>query len=613
MDNLEFLMECTDEGNVGGYLSRLSQSYDCSTCTVKSYNSRRIENVCSEQTACLKSNEIEQPPTGWSKKSMNSITKLKCASCEAGTFGEMYDEQIMIQKTTLEGCQQIRDIIDKNMSPPFIGLYKICFELEQTISEPKHLQSESIQNDLMKSFLRLGYCWVNLSSYFGMSPNKFKNLDTTRADITQSFRNWTCVSQKLMEDLIKIFGHKINAESLQTIMDREEINKTKADTNQTTGFKNHGFTSHTKHPCNVTQSGNSCPFTTPLKDMCHINTTNRNNSPVVYASSTQGVTSVHHSTSEYNVGSNIKNSLYVQNNSVTMHRNDNRNYRNIGFPDMKPQNMGSQNLAGMPKGKGSLQYPKDNSTRKTKVSSINVASFHSTNPDTDYSEITCDNTRRTENDGRPSSKMSQNYSHIPQGRFNGHRTRKGFKQITNVSGKMSYPTLINRQEHLSSTVPDTLEFSKCRQQQQVEATETQQESPNHEVYVENISKSEVGSVLQSKATLLGQAGMCSRTHSQSQVNVFSGFQNLGDCLHASANNPKLTSFQYSPEMLHSDERSHSNTINTVSVITKSNVNNPEKTTVSTWNDSSISHCTHCTTLFMLCRNWSKKCKIYSCD
>jgi hypothetical protein len=391
MDNLESVTECTDEGNVGGYPSRLSQSSDSSTCTVKSNNYGRRGKVCCQQTACLSSNEIQQAPKGRSKKSMNLFTKLKHASCQTGNFEEMYDEQIMFQQTTLEGCQQIRNIIDKNMSPTFVGLYKICFELEQTISEPKHLPSENIQNYLIKGFLMLAYSWVNFSSYFGMSQYKFKNSDTTCADITQSFRNWTGVSQKLMEDLITIFEHEINADSLQTIMYREEINKTKADTNQMTGLKNQGFTSHNRHPCNVTQGGYStfCPFTAPLKDRCSINTTDRNDSPVVYASTPQDMISVHHSASVYDVGSNTKNSVYVQNNSVIMCRNDDPNCRNIGFPDMKTENMGSQNQAGVPKGKGSVQYPKDNGTRRTKVSSVNAASFHSTYQNTQYSERTC--------------------------------------------------------------------------------------------------------------------------------------------------------------------------------------------------------------------------------
>jgi hypothetical protein len=99
---------------------------------------------------------------------MNSNRKLKHSSCQTGTFEERYDEQIMIRKTTLEGCPQIRNIIDKSMSLSFVGLYKICFELEQTLSESKHLPSESIQSDLMNDLMRLACCWVNFYSYFDM-------------------------------------------------------------------------------------------------------------------------------------------------------------------------------------------------------------------------------------------------------------------------------------------------------------------------------------------------------------------------------------------------------------------------------------------------------------
>lgn len=241
----------------------------------------------------------------------------------------MYDEQIMIQKTTLEVCPQIRNLIDKNMSPSFVGLYKICFELEQTLSEPKHLPSKSIQIDLM----RLAYCWINHYSYFDMSKYTFKNLDTTCTDITQLFQNWACVSQKLMEDLIKIFGH---ADSLWNIMDREEIKKAKAYTNQVIGLKIQGFTSHNIHPCNGTwgnYSNTFCPFTTPIKDICNITNTDRNNSPVVYVFDPQDIISVYRSRSVHNMGSNTKNSVYGQNNSVIICRNDDPNCSNIGFPE----------------------------------------------------------------------------------------------------------------------------------------------------------------------------------------------------------------------------------------------------------------------------------------
>jgi hypothetical protein len=59
MKNLESVMECQDEG--------LSGSSDISTPTVKSNSSRRRGKVCSEQTAFLRSNELQQPPIERSK------------------------------------------------------------------------------------------------------------------------------------------------------------------------------------------------------------------------------------------------------------------------------------------------------------------------------------------------------------------------------------------------------------------------------------------------------------------------------------------------------------------------------------------------------------------
>lgn len=106
---------------------------------------------------------------------------------------------------------------------------------------------------------------------------------------------------------------------------------------------------------------------------------------------------------------------------------------------LKPENMGSQNQAEVHKVKGYLQYPKDNSTRWTEALFVNAASFHSTYPNTEYSERTHVNTWRPDNDGRPQSKMSQNISQLSQDRFSGHYIGRGFKQKAKVSGKMSFP------------------------------------------------------------------------------------------------------------------------------------------------------------------------------
>jgi hypothetical protein len=319
-----------------------------------------------------------------------------------------------------------------------------------------------------------------------------------------------------MKVLIKIFGCETHTDSLRNTMDGEEKYKTETDTNQNTGFKTQCFTSHNKHPCDLTQGGCSNTFTPFLKDMHSTNTLDKNKSFVLYAPDPQDMTSVHHTASVYEVGSPNTNYVYVQNNSVNMTVNHTPNCRNRRFPGIKPENMRPQNQIGVDDGKISLQYPKCNNRRRINASSAN-APFHSTCPNTECSETTCVNTRRRDKYRGPSTKTSQNDSRASQGRFSGLQIDNGFKQKTYVSGTMSSPALLSRQYHLSNRAADILESSKHWQQQPVQATEIKQESPDHKVHVEDISTNDVTSVLKRKTTSLGQADTCSKTHGLSHV------------------------------------------------------------------------------------------------
>ncbi|KAJ4433708.1 hypothetical protein ANN_16019 [Periplaneta americana] len=559
--NLHAMIDCESERNITVSPLRLSPSSNSSASTAKINESKRNSITCLQENFVNRTSEVTGPRMERSEESVSSKRKLKNASCQKDIWESAYDEQRMFREITVKGCYEISKIIEEYiMSPSLESLNKFCMEVQQAVSKPENLLSESVQKDVIMGFLRLANCWTNLYPCLGISQYKLDNLDTVNVEVSRLYQNWTCASRKLMEGLIKLFENQVSNTHVEHTNKKDNVNLGQVHQSDLISYDNQEFACQSDCTFGVSQgiySNNNYSSTAALADVYGIVTTESSDSPLVLASISENVIPGYNTSPIYDVRSSTVNHGHIQNNLTT----SKSNWRLRRFTELQSENAaGTRNQAAMRKNKASFQTPKENNRRWNMTSSESTASFHSTYTNPKYSETPHSASRKMDDAGTNSSRASRSEPQVTNDRYNRHHVSNRFKQKGNTTCQKSTASKLNVETHLRDKAIENVASNKHWKHQQSDLLQVNQKTSGHEVYVGKISIDEVDAVPKHKMTPLSQIETGFQSPTQ-QVDLSSWFQNLGGTtLPISLESSHVTHYQNSPEYVSSDRRNQSNSI-----------------------------------------------------